>query len=307
RQLVDLIGIAPLLVVSAGLLGIALGCVVALGRWARLHSMRRHVIGHEDAVGGGMFDGLKQIFADRFMRNMALLMLLGDAIGTIAYASVADYSGATFHDAVARTRFAANVDLATNIFQICVQVTLTRWLLKRSGAGPVIAVWAVVGVVVCLAMAVSGDPYAPALPLLAQHVSAWSAVIRPNGVAAFLLRLPVELLPVLSWVVLMLVVTRGLVYAMVQPARESLYTRVPRDLRYKGKNAVDTAVWRAGDVMSSLSINGLRALGMSIAGFGLIGAAALTASGVIGWRLAKWIEREPASDARASDAHASAP
>ena len=43
---------------------------------------------------------------------------------------------------------------------------------------------------------------------------------------------------------------------MVQPARESLYTRVPRDLRYKGKNAVDTAVWRAGDVVSALSING---------------------------------------------------
>ena len=62
-----------------------------------------------------MFDGLKQMFADPFMRGMAMLLLLADGIGTINYALVADYSGATFTDAVARTRFAANVDLAANI------------------------------------------------------------------------------------------------------------------------------------------------------------------------------------------------
>jgi hypothetical protein len=43
-------------------------------------------------------------------------------------------------DAIARTLFAANIDLSTNILQIVVQVTLTRWLLRRRGAGPVIAV-----------------------------------------------------------------------------------------------------------------------------------------------------------------------
>ncbi|MGB3391817.1 MAG: MFS transporter, partial [Stenotrophomonas sp.] len=37
RSLVGVIGVAPLLVVSAVLLCAALGCVVALGRWARVH------------------------------------------------------------------------------------------------------------------------------------------------------------------------------------------------------------------------------------------------------------------------------
>ena len=75
-------------------------------------------------------------------------------------------------------------------------------------------------------------------------------------------------------------------------ARESLFTLVPRDVRYKGKNAVDTAVWRAGDVFSALTVNGLRAAGAGIGVFGWIGAAALAVSGSLGWRLARKLERE---------------
>src|SRR5690606_29216120 len=122
RSLVGVIGVAPLLVVSAVLLCAALGCVVALGRWARVHGARRHEPGHEAAVGGGMFDGLKQVFADPFIRSMSILLLLADGIGTVNYALVADYSGATFADAVARTRFAANVDLAGNVLTAITQL-----------------------------------------------------------------------------------------------------------------------------------------------------------------------------------------
>ena len=46
----------------------------------------------------------------------------------------------------------------------------------------------------------------------------------------------------------MLVITRGFAYGMTKPAVDALYTRVPRETRYKGKNFVETAVWRFGDV-----------------------------------------------------------
>ena len=264
RGLVAVIGVSPLLLVSAALLGVALVCVLVLGRWVQAHGAKSPQAQSGAALGGGMFDGLKQVFADPFMRGMAILMVLGDAIGTIAYALLADYSGATFDNAIDRTRFAANIDLLTNSLQIVVQLTLTRWLLVRHGAGPVIAGWAVAGVAVCVAMALSGDPHGIAIAV--------------PGVGAF------------PWVALVMIVTRGLAYGMVQPARESLYTRVPRELRYKGKNAVDTAVWRAGDVVCALSINGLRAAGMTIGGFGLVGAVALASAGVIGMRLARRVE-----------------
>jgi AAA family ATP:ADP antiporter len=99
----------------------------------------------------------------------------------------------------------------------------------------------------------------------------------------------------LPWVALMLILTRSLAYGMDQPARESLFTMVPRGMRYKGKNAVDTAVWRAGDVVSALSVNGLRAVGATVGVFGWIGAAALAASGSLGWWLARKQERASAA------------
>jgi len=259
RSLVGVIGVAPLLVVSAVLLCAALGCVVALGRWARVHGARRHEPGHEAAVGGGMFDGLKQVFADPFIRSMSILLLLADGIGTVNYALVADYSGATFADAVARTRFAANVDLAGNVLTAITQLTLTRWLLPRKGPGIVIMLWALASIAVLLLVLFAPDPRAPLL----------------FGMPA---------------VAIALIVSRGLAYGMAEPARHSLYTRVPRNVRYKGQNAVDTAVWRFGDLSIALGMNGLRLLGIGTAGFAGISATAAVIAAGIGWRLSRRTE-----------------
>ena len=48
------------------------------------------------------------------MRRLALLMLLGDAVGTVIYALLADYSGATYPTREARIDFAAGIDLYAN-------------------------------------------------------------------------------------------------------------------------------------------------------------------------------------------------
>ena len=259
RTLVGVIGVGPLLIVSASLLGVALVCVVLLGQWARVHGARRNEVGHEGAVGGGMWDGLKQIFADPFMRGMAILLLLADGIGTVNYALVTDYSGATFTDAVARTRFAANVDLAGNLLTMATQLFVTRWLLPRNGPGFVILVWALASMVVLMVVVFSPDPHAPLLA----------------GMPA---------------VAIALIVSRGLAYGMAEPARHSLYTRVPRSVRYKGQNAVDTAVWRFGDVAIASGMNGLRTLGMTTGGFASLSAVAAVAAAAIGWRLARRVE-----------------
>ena len=256
RALVTVVGVAPLLVVSAVLLGLALLCVALLGRWAATHGSRRADPAQDAAVGGGMFDGLRQVFANPFMRSMAVLMLLGDCIGTINYALVADYSGATFTDAVSRTRFAATLDLCTNVLQIIVQLTLTRWILVRHGAAPAIAVWALVTAAMLGLVVAADDPHAPVIGMM-------------------------------PWVALALIVSRGLMFGMLGPARESLFAHVPRTLRYKGKNAVDTAVWRFGDLVISLSMNLLRSGGMVVAGFAGIAAVAAGLAGGLGWRLGR--------------------
>ena len=262
RSLVTTLGIAPLLLVSATLLAVAIACVVLLGHWARRHGQRRHETGHEGAVGGGMWDGLKQVFRDPFMRGMAILLLLADGIGTVNYALVADYSGATFDDAVARTRFAANLDLATNLLTAVVQLTVTRWMLPRFGAGPAILAWALVSAGALMLVVFATDPYAP-------------------------------LVGALPAVAVALVASRGLAYGMAEPARHSLFARVPRNLRYKGQNVVDTAVWRFGDLVIASGMNALRGVGVGIAGFAALRAVAATAAAALGWRLSRRVEAAP--------------
>ncbi|WP_434030318.1 NTP/NDP exchange transporter [[Pseudomonas] boreopolis] len=265
RSLVEVIDVAPLLAVSATLLGIATVCVVLLGHWASAHGARRHEAGHEDAIGGSMWDGLKQIFTDPFMRGMAILLLLADGIGTVNYALMVDYSGATFADAVSRTRFHADVDLVGNLLTVIVQLGVTRWLLPWKGPGALIMLWASISIAVLLLVVFSHDPHAP------------------------LFSLPILIGPIAP-TVLALVVSRGLAYGMAEPARHSLYTRVPRSVRYKGQNAVDTAVWRFGDVAIATGMNGLKSLGMAIGGFAAISATAALLAAGIGWRLWKRIE-----------------
>ena len=256
RSLVQVLGVAPLLVVSASLLSVAVVCVVMLGRWAKAHAHVRPEQADGEAVGGGMWDGVKQIFATPFMRNMAILLLLADGIGTVNYALVTDYSHQVLTDEVMRTRFAANVDLATNILTVAAQLLLTRWMLPRYGAGPVIMVWAGAGIAMLSVVMLVPNPHAPLIA----------------GMPA---------------VALALIVTRGLAYGMAEPARHSLFAKAPRVMRYKGQNVVDTAVWRFGDLVIASGMNILRAGGATVATFAGISAASACIAGVIGWRLSR--------------------
>lgn len=255
RSLVGVIGVAPLLVVSAALLALAAVCAIVLGRWARDPAQPAH--GHDDApLGGGMLDGLRQIFGNPFMRNMAILLLLADGIGTVNYALLADYSGATFDSPEARTAFAATVDQAGNLLTIGLQLLVTWWLLPLLGPGRLILIWATTACAALALVVFSADPYAPIM-----------AGLPAVAIAA--------------------VVGRGLAYGMAEPARHSLFTQVPRNERYKGQNAVDTAVWRFGDLVVALLMKAGGQVGVGVAGFAAFGAAAAAGAAAVGWRLSR--------------------
>jgi AAA family ATP:ADP antiporter len=244
KVLVHLIGVAPLLVLSAAMLGVALGMLLHL-------SMRDEQAGDSRATrgtGGSLWAGIRELWSRPFLRYMAILMVLGDGVGTLAYALMADYAKAHFVDKVARTDFYSGIDLATNTLGALLQLTLTRWLLIRFGAGWGLVLPALINVALLLMVAVYG-----------------AGDVQLLGMAV----------PVL---VVMLVTTRGFAYGMTKPAVDALYTRVPRETRYKGKNFVETAVWRFGDVLVTSGVSVLGWLGVGVGGLGLIGAGVATMS-----------------------------
>jgi AAA family ATP:ADP antiporter len=248
--LVRLLGVAPLLVVSAVLLSMALALLLRLS--VRANAAR--VGGEAPPVGGSLLAGVRQALTQPFVRYMAILMLLSDGIGTLAYALVADYAKAHLIDSAARVAFYAHLDLATNLFGALMQLTVTRWLLVRFGAGWGLVLPSLVNVALLVAIAVFGS------------------------VNIGLFGFSVPLLIVLQ------VVTRGTAYGMTKPASDALYTRIAREARYKGKNFVETAVWRFGDLAVTSSLNLLRGLGIGLTGLAVLSAGLSAVAAWVGRR-----------------------
>jgi AAA family ATP:ADP antiporter len=249
KSLVFVIGVSGLLVVSALLLGLSIVCIFALSRWSQCHPVAGDTRRDERVIGGSFFAGAVETLKSPLMRRIALLMLLGDAVGTVIYALLADYSGATYPTREARTNFAASIDLYANILQAVLQITITRGLMVRFGSAP--------------ALALDGVVKALMLAGLALFSGAWIAVVA--------------------------VVTRASAYGVFKPAFDSLYTQVDAETRYKTKNFIDTAVWRFGDLTITSGFNLLRNLGATLPGFAALTMLAAGSSAWIGWRAARSI------------------
>jgi len=235
--LVGLLGVAPLLVVSALMLGAALALLLRLST----HDAAGRASRDGEAIGGSLWAGVRELWSRPFLRYMAILMLLGDGIGTLAYALVADYAKSHFASSEVRTAFYAHLDLAVNGLGALLQLTVTRWLLTRWGAG-----WGLV------------------LPALVNLLLLVVVMIGGQGSVALLgATLPL--------VALMLAVSRGFAYGMTKPASDALYTRVPRETRYKGKNFVETTVWRFGDLVVTSGVSVLGTAGIGVGGMALVG------------------------------------
>lgn len=247
KLLVTAIGVAPLLVVSAATLLVALALLLLLS------GSQQRGAGTDEPLGGSIWAGIRELWSRPFLRYMAILMLLGDGIGTLAYALMADYTKAHIADKVARTAFYNDIDLYTNVIGAVLQLTVTRWLMMRHGAGWGLVVPALVNLVLLLGLALVGTGqialFGYAVPMLA----------------------------------VTMVGSRAFAYGMTKPAQDALYTRVPRETRYKGKNFVETAVWRFGDVLVTSGVNLFGMLGVTLSGMASVGVGISA--------LAAWIAR----------------
>jgi len=250
KALNTVVGVSGLLVVSALLLGAAIACVFALARWGQRHPVGGDERRDERIIGGGFLAGAIETLKSPLMRRIALLMLLGDAVGTVIYALLADYNGAANATREARINFQANIDLATNVLQMLLQIGVTRTLMVHFGPRFPLALDGVVKAIMLALFAVFGGP----------------------------------------WIAAVAVLTRSSAYGIFKPAADSLYTRVDAETRYKTKNFIDTSVWRFGDVVVTTGFNGLRALGASVPVIALLTVLAAAASARIGWTAARLLE-----------------
>ncbi|NKZ38253.1 MFS transporter [Oleiagrimonas citrea] len=255
--MVNLVGVAPLLLISALLLGLSMLLLLVVSAEAEQAAPTSAA-----AIGGSLLAGVKYVFTQPFLRYMALLMLLNDGIGTVAYALVADYAKAHYVSDAARTEMYAHLDFAINSLGVLMQVSVTRWVLQRLGMTWGIVIPAVVNFSLLVLVAILGS-----------RIELWGAGI--------------------SLVLVLQVVVRGTQYGMLKPASDALYTRSARETRYKGKNFVETAVWRFGDLVVTSGINLLRDAAVALGGLAAISAGVSAIAVWVGFRAGRTAGDEP--------------
>ena len=250
--LAERVGLANLMLVSGSFLSVCVLCIVQLRRWAVQREIK---VGrdNESAMGGAVLAGLKLVVREPLLRWMALMVFLGVGVGQLLYNQQNAIARASFATAEARAEYYAAIDIAVAVLTLVVQLFVTRALLSRFGLWPTLMIPMVA---LLLGFAVLA---ASPLPMLVAGV---------------------------------LVVTRSNEFSLMKPGRETIYTRVDRQWRYKAGAAIDTAFYRGGEVSFSWIYKALSLFGAQIVfAAGLLLASAMTISA---WRLLREEKRLPA-------------
>jgi len=220
--LVKQLGVPNLLLISAALMACAVACIIGLGRW----STSQHGERSEDALGGGVLDGIRLAFASPYLLTICGYVMLLQLLGNYFYLEQLRVMSESLPSSADRTQLFAQLDLAVNAITLLSQVLITSALVRR------------VGLIFCLTL----------LPALA---------VFTLGITG--------LMPTLAVISISTVIRRASEFAIGKPAREILFTVVTREERYKAKNVIDTVASRGSDLISTWGHAGLRSIGMSTA------------------------------------------
>jgi AAA family ATP:ADP antiporter len=205
------LGEVTLLPVSAGLLIVACLCGVRLSRMPR---RIRQTIEHTDeaAIGGGLLAGMTHVVRSPFLIGICLFIFFLAFTATCAYFAQAAIVENSFGDRDERAATFAAIALWVNVVTALIQVFLTGRVIRSFGVGGTLAL----------------------LPLVA--------------IGGFV---SLAMAPTLATLVVVQVLMRGTNFSLVNPARESLFTVISREDKYKAKNLVDTFIYRAGDAVGA--------------------------------------------------------
>jgi len=177
-------------------------------------------------VGGTSWEGLARVVRSPYLLTIAGYVGLFTVLSTLLYFEKMRIVAGFTEDDAARASVLAWIEFAGQTATILIQLAVTGRLMKRFGAGVLLAVVPAVTVVGFVGLAA-----APALLV----VGAFEAARRACN------------------------------FALSKPARETLFTELPAAEKYKAKGAIDTFVYRGGDAVGTVADKAVAALGVTAA------------------------------------------
>jgi ATP:ADP antiporter, AAA family len=264
--LAEPLGTPALLLVSVGFLMLALGAAW-LVTWLQPERAAPAVQDDPDAppvvdsravIGGSAWEGFRAAFRSRYLSGIMAFVIILAVMATFLYFTRLAMVAALGDDLDMHTRVFGQIDLITQAATLVLQLIVAGHIMKRLGVHVALALLPIVVLFGFIGLAVVGT-----LAALVVFEAVFKAVQR----------------------------------AIMRPARETLYTVVSREDKYKSKAFIDTFVYRAGDVTGAWTEGLLGRLGM-----GLAGLAVLVVPLCLVWvALAVWLGRAQDRLARGRD------
>ena len=203
-------------------------------------------------IGGSAWQGFKEVFRSPYLLGIAAFVIAMTVMATLLYFTRLQMVAALGGDIDLRTTVFARIDLITQLATLFLQVFVAGRVMKRFG----------VHVTLML------------LPLTAALGFAGLAMV---GTLAALIVFEAAF--------------RAVQRALARPARETLYTVVSREDKYKSKAFIDTFVYRGGDVLGAQLEGILGRLGMGLAGLASVAIPLALAWAALGWWLGRAQQR----------------
>jgi ATP:ADP antiporter, AAA family len=221
-------------------------------------------VGERTVIGGSAWEGFRAVFQSRYLLGIAAFVIIMAIMATFIYFTRLQMVAALGDDLDLRTTIFARIDMITQITTLVLQAVVAGHLMKRVGVAVTLALLPVTVVLGFIGLAMVAS-----LAALIVFEAAFRAVQR----------------------------------ALTRPARETLYTVVSREDKYKSKAFIDTFVYRTGDVVGAQADGLLGRLGLGLAGL----ASVAIPLAVVWAALGMWLGREQQRHARARSDPAPAP
>jgi len=177
-------------------------------------------------IGGSAWEGFQAVFRSPYLLGICAYVLILAVMATFVYFTRLQMVAALGTNLDMRTATFARIDMITQVATLVLQAVVTGHLMKRLGVSVTLAL-----LPITVALGFTGLAILGSLAALIAFEATFRAVQR----------------------------------GIMRPARETLFTIVPRADRYKSKAFIDTFVYRGGDVIGAQTEGLLGRLGTGLA------------------------------------------
>jgi ATP:ADP antiporter, AAA family len=269
-QLAERLGTPALLLIAVASL---VAATLAAGAVTRLQPERETArqaadpeappaVDDRSVIGGSAWGGLRAVLRSPYLLGISAYVLILAVLVTFLYFTRLQMVAALGEDLDMRTGMFARLDLITQSATLVLQLVVAGHVMKRLGVPVALALVPLVIATGYVALALIGTLVALAI---------FDAVFRATQ------------------------------RAIMRPARETLFTVVSREDKYKSKAFIDTFVYRGGDAIGAQTEGLLGKLGMGLAALTSVAVPLALAWAALGFWLGRaqqrHAERQEAADA----------